>query len=408
MRRCLSSHMFFVVVLVLVPAPLLLVSFIASSTALQIADSYSCLFWSQVPAWMKLPAFYLLDAISKNVYDPYARHFSTIVVRLFIDTYEQVDPNTQSKMIEMLTTWRNGAPNGKELFGVVNQLALERHIWPDDASRNVAVSTPTQRRRRPNRRPWHRQSSSRLQNGAPSISTPQVLGELEFVLSQKERAAQSNPYDKQAHSHVTILHQVRPLPVDYSNKSLSGGHQLRKLVQAGVSQQELGQILTQLRTLSQPPPPAPVVPSMPPAAAMPPPPPPPQYARPSFPPQNNYHAAPAPQNPSYPYPTPLPPHQVYHQPKLEPAPEPASAPTAPAVPPVESITNIYNALLKAGVLSGSSSNTPTGAGATAKEGTPQPAPQSMNTVDLVKEADQQYRKAILAVQMKLSSTDIIR
>lgn len=155
---------------------------------------------------MKLPAFYLLDAISKNVYDPYARRFGAIVVRLFIDTYEQVDPNTRSKMIEMLTTWRNGAPSGKELFGVVNQLAIERHIWPDDASRTVAVSSSTAGRRCVNRRPWHRQSSSR---GNPSaISTQQVLSELEYVLSQKERAAQANPYDKQAQNHVAVLHQV--------------------------------------------------------------------------------------------------------------------------------------------------------------------------------------------------------
>ena len=89
---------------------------------------------------MKLPAFYLLDAISKNVYDPYARRFGAIVVRLFIDTYEQVDPNTRNKMIEMLTTWRNGAPSGKELFGVVHQLAINRHAtWRQDLTRTLSV-----------------------------------------------------------------------------------------------------------------------------------------------------------------------------------------------------------------------------------------------------------------------------
>ena len=39
---------------------------------------------------MKLPAFYLVDAIPKNVYDPHARYFSTIVVRLYLDTYEHI------------------------------------------------------------------------------------------------------------------------------------------------------------------------------------------------------------------------------------------------------------------------------------------------------------------------------
>ena len=51
---------------------------------------------------MKLPAFYVLDAISKNVFDPYAAKFSAFVVALFLDTYSQVDQTTRSKMEEML------------------------------------------------------------------------------------------------------------------------------------------------------------------------------------------------------------------------------------------------------------------------------------------------------------------
>ena len=34
-----------------------------------------------------------------------------------------------SKMEEMLLTWRTGSSNGRELFGVVSQVAIERHIW---------------------------------------------------------------------------------------------------------------------------------------------------------------------------------------------------------------------------------------------------------------------------------------
>ena len=58
---------------------------------------------------MKLPAFYLLDAISKNVYEPYARQFAGVVAGLFKDTYDVVDQPTRSKMEEMLLTWRTGA-----------------------------------------------------------------------------------------------------------------------------------------------------------------------------------------------------------------------------------------------------------------------------------------------------------
>lgn len=155
---------------------------------------------------MKLPAFYLLDAISKNVYDPYARHFGPVVANLFIETYEAVDPTTRSKMEEMLLTWRNGAPNNRELFGVVPQLAIEQHIWGSGASHN-AVRTS---RRRPKRNPHKRadQSGSRATNTS-AISQAQVLSELEFVLAQKERTVQSNPYDKTTQHHVNILQQVR-------------------------------------------------------------------------------------------------------------------------------------------------------------------------------------------------------
>ncbi len=153
---------------------------------------------------MKLPSFYLLDAIAKNVYDPYARHFTPVVVRLFVDTYEAVDPTTRSKMEEMLLTWRTGAPDGRELFGVVPQLAIERHIWGSSSIQSVRSCRPRSCRRSDRRA---RQTGNR--GGSQSISQAQVLSELEFVLGQKERVLQSNPYDKATQSHVAILQQVR-------------------------------------------------------------------------------------------------------------------------------------------------------------------------------------------------------
>lgn len=78
---------------------------------------------------MKLPAFYVLDAISKNIYEPYARQFSSFVVPLYLETYRQVDDNTRGKMEEMLLTWRTGSPTGTELFGAHQQHAIERGVW---------------------------------------------------------------------------------------------------------------------------------------------------------------------------------------------------------------------------------------------------------------------------------------
>jgi len=172
----------------------------------------------RVPPWMKLPAFYLLDAISKNVYEPYARRFSSFVVSLYLETYSQVDEGTRGKMEEMLLTWRTGSPTGKELFGVPQQIAIERGVWGDGGTSNL----------------------SGFYSGTGRIMKSQVLSELQFTLGQKERAVQSNPYDTTSQNHIAVLHQ------------------LRKLVEAGVSQDELRQILTQLRNMIKNSVPAPV------------------------------------------------------------------------------------------------------------------------------------------------------
>ncbi|EIW62016.1 uncharacterized protein TRAVEDRAFT_57146 [Trametes versicolor FP-101664 SS1] len=328
----------------------------------------------RVPAWMKLPAFYLLDAISKNVYDPYARHFSPVVANLFIETYEAVDPTTRSKMEEMLLTWRNGAPNNRELFGVVPQLAIEQHIWGSGASHN-AVRTS---RRRPKRTPHKRadQSGSRATNTS-AISQAQVLSELEFVLAQKERTVQSNPYDKTTQHHVNILQQ------------------LRSLVQVGVSQEELKQILAQLRALATT-----ATPAMPPPAPAPAP--------------AHYASAPsyAPPPPMPPAPPPAPQHSYAQhsysvppeQPKVEQidlsrflTSQPAPTASTSTAAPVSDITNLFNALVKAGVV-----GTPTNAGATSK------SEERVSSVDPQREAVRAYRKSVLSHKIKLTSSDITR
>ncbi|PCH41107.1 hypothetical protein WOLCODRAFT_137194 [Wolfiporia cocos MD-104 SS10] len=321
----------------------------------------------RVPPWMKLPAFYLLDAISKNVFDPYARHFTPVVVRLFLDTYEQVDQSTRSKMEEMLLTWRTGSPAGRELFGVVPQVAIERQIWGGDSTQNAS-------------------SSSR---GSGSISTGQVISELEFVLSQKERAVQTHPYDKTAHNHITILQQ------------------LRKLVLAGVSQEELGQILTQLRSLAQPTPtpppqpvPAPVAQPYTTPASYPPPPPPPVYAAPVAQPTYTQQVPYA--VPSYTSPKPEPVDLgSLLAPPLPPAPVPsAPTPVTSTTPaPTSNIADLFNALLKAGVVSANS--TPASSATVKKEESPRPA-------DSAKDASRDYRRAILAHKVKLTSADIVK
>jgi len=148
--------------------------------------------------------------------------------------------------------------------------------------------------------------------------------------------------------------------------------QLRKLVEAGVSQEELRQILNQLRNLGQTSPPPPSVsapypvPSLPLAASHPP------YPHLTFP------------------------HPAIDQPKTE-------ATDKPSLPSVsansDAITSLLETLVKAGVVSaaGATGNTTSGA----KEPVKPP-------VDIERESSRAYRKSILAQKVKLTSADITK
>ncbi|KAJ7094661.1 hypothetical protein B0H15DRAFT_830405 [Mycena belliarum] len=302
----------------------------------------------RVPQWMKLPAFYLLDAISKNVYEPYARHFAAFVVPLFLETYGQVDEATRSKMEEMLITWRSGSPTNKELFGVAAQIAIERGVWGDGASSN---------------------NTNGFHSGSGQISKSQVLTELEFTLNQKERAVQANPYDSTSQGHIGILHQ------------------LRKLVEAGVSQEELQQILNRLRSLVRAAAPAPTPAPSPPA---------PVAAPASWSPQPTYPIqAPFPPAapPMYPFPT-------YNNVKTETPPSVLPSASGSGLSAQSSILNLLSTLQKVVTENG----TPLGAGAPNQEDVSKPELPP----DLERESSRNYRDAILAQDVKLTSADITR
>ena len=161
---------------------------------------------------MKLFAFYLLDAISKNVYELYAHRFSSFVVPLYLESYSQVDESTRGKMEEMLLTWRTGSPSRKELFGVPQQIAIERGVWGDGGTSN-SVSPPFSV---PPSSSFFPQSG--FHSGTGQITKSQVLSELQFTLGQKER---SNPFDTTTQNHIAVLHQVRLFSLKFLQISLS-------------------------------------------------------------------------------------------------------------------------------------------------------------------------------------------
>lgn len=298
----------------------------------------------RVPPTLKLPAFYLLDSICKNIYEPYGSVFAPLVTDLFLDAYRSVDPSTQGKMEEMLVTWRTGAPNGRELFGVVPQVTLERSVWGGgpSTSRQPTPSHPTKK---------------------------QVLAELEVILAQKERILQYNPHDATTAQQVDTLHQLRSV-----------------VHSTDVSPQDLNAIVQQLRSLpaSAPPPPPSAPPKMSYPPPMPQPLPPPAAPIPRTLPQPAASMAVAPALPLS-MPTFLPPPLN----PIVPATSTPVQPTASSGPP--DLMKLYSSLLAAGVIGGGS-----------EPSTP------ASKVDPELEAERRYEEQIMSLDIATSSTEMSR
>jgi len=159
----------------------------------------------------KLTALYLLDAIAKNVYSPYASVFADHVTGIFIEAYEAVDQPTRVRMEEMMRTWRNSSPTHRELFGLVVQRNIE----------NFVSSAAHMSRGRP----------SIQQAPVTRITKGQVLTELDVTIAQKQQS-------------------MRNRPDEVTNSQLATLQQLYDVVRASdLSQEELSAILAQLRNL---------------------------------------------------------------------------------------------------------------------------------------------------------------
>ncbi|GJJ07434.1 hypothetical protein Clacol_001636 [Clathrus columnatus] len=321
----------------------------------------------RVPPNVKLPAWYLLDAISKNVPVPYAGLFAPLVADLFLESYYQVDPPTRGKMEEMLLTWRDGGQHNREVFGVVPQVALERAIWQSGGGSVNIMS----------------RSSPPKTNDM--ITKAQVLADLEVTLAQQQRKLHFNPYDTVPSQHVEVLKQ------------------LRTLVQTThVKQHELVAIDKQLRQMSVP-------------HDL------PSYPDPAHPPSSSHHS---PSAVSPPYATSVPPNPLntsttlpfagpdygqymYPQtnvlhPPLNTLPVVSSQPpltqTIPSVSTPANIADLFNSLVKAGVVSApvisadSQSSVPTNTGITPPE----------------TKFNEEYEQKIMSINISLNTADIMR
>lgn len=184
---------------------------------------------------------------------------------------------------------------------------------------------------------------------------------------------------------------VQLLIYSYTDTESDMRSQLRGLVESGVSQVELRQILSQLRTMAPPPPPPQVVP-----------------------PPQQFQAPPPPPTLPHSYGT-LPPPATHFN-------FPASTQNAQFRPPSTSLTHtspppnltsvlgdtaklqgLFSALIKAGVVPDSKSGTPLGAGSSSRTDV-LPSSETNHARDVARA----YRHTVLSHKIKLTSADITR
>jgi len=237
--------------------------------------------------------------------------------------------------------------------------------------------------------------NSASRTASTPVSKDQVLADLEVTLAQQQRNLQINPYDTTAGQHVDVLQQ------------------LRTVVQTThVKQQELLAIDKQLRQMSQEAVAVPpessshvpytssVAPLSKPAYAPPP--------QPLFPPSMQAHypssSVEYPVQEAYPYSQSghsQPPNPLSFLPPVQPT---TAGPltSEPVGVPSANIADLFNSLLKAGIVS--TTGTPLGAGSST-------APSSMedaNCTDLGHEATREYERNIMSMSITLTTSDLTK
>ncbi|PMD39005.1 hypothetical protein L207DRAFT_544964 [Hyaloscypha variabilis F] len=94
--------------------------------AFAIAESLK-LHIKQTPPQKKLPAFYVLDSIVKNVGTPYTLFFGRQLYATFMEAYALVDTSVRRKMDEMLKTWKEPVPGSMD----------PRPVFPPELTRPI-------------------------------------------------------------------------------------------------------------------------------------------------------------------------------------------------------------------------------------------------------------------------------
>ncbi|RDW83105.1 hypothetical protein BP5796_04596 [Coleophoma crateriformis] len=113
----------------------------------------------QTPPQKKLPAFYVLDSVVKNVGTPYTLFFGRQLYSTFMEAYALVDNNVRRKMDEMLKTWKEPVPGSIDT----------RPVFPPEVTRPIENALIKARTSAVQAHQEHLRSQQQLMNrGRPS------------------------------------------------------------------------------------------------------------------------------------------------------------------------------------------------------------------------------------------------
>ncbi|KAI1007495.1 hypothetical protein K3495_g728 [Podosphaera aphanis] len=170
----------------------------------------------------KLPSFYVLDSVVKNVGTPYTLFFGRQLFATFMEAYALVDNNVRRKMDEMLKTWKEPVPGSMDT----------RPVFPPEVTRPIENALIKAKTSFLQAHQEHMRTQQQLSNRGRQISsqapyneapTPQVV--YQQTHQQQLQQPSSGPnYPNQQYFQSESQQYFTP-PTNQPYSSLTNGHQ---------------------------------------------------------------------------------------------------------------------------------------------------------------------------------------